>query len=293
MITELSEGQIKRLNTWKEAKEFLISLEGRFVFRGMTNADWDLLTSLDLCACYHHAEAEKLLIESFKRGLPKITTGRPPDDDGVSWMALMRHYGLPSRLLDCTKCISVAAYFAAKDRPRTDFAIWAFDTDTVQRSAEKSLGILNANDAPLDPLELGTDPIFMAAFQNTKRFIAVVDTRHKTERQQKQGALFLCPGTSEYPFFMNLWGDPPAQACVALYQVVLPAGAHEQVMADLDGKNINHDELLPDPDDLEALCNELGTALTNSQSRYGHLQWELAVLPEIERRGLKATVIGK
>jgi len=72
---------------------------------------------------------------------------------------------------------------------------------------------------------------------------------------------------------------PSARGSGALYQVVLPSGAQEQVMADLDGKNINHEELLPGPDDLEALCIQLGTALTNSQSNYGHFQWKLEVRP--------------
>ncbi len=291
MITELPADYIKRFDIWKQAKEFLISLKGRCVFRGVSNAEWDLETSLDRCARYHHAVAEKLLIESFERSLPKITTSLPPVADRVSWMALMRHYGLPSRLLDCTECISVAAYFAAVREPKSDFAIWAFDIGATQRSAEESLGILNAANAPLGPLELGTAPVFLAAFQNTKRFIALVDVNHKTERQQKQRVLFLCPGSSEFAFWRNLMDVPSARASGALYQVVLPSRAHEQVMADLEGKNINHDELLPGPDALEALCTELGTALTDSQSNYGHFQWKLDVLPQIELRGLKARII--
>jgi hypothetical protein len=112
MYTELSADQIKRFNTLEQAKEFLISLKGRCVFHGVSDAKWNLETSLDRCARYHHAEAEKLLIESFERSLPTIKTNLPPAADRVSWIALMRHYGLPSRLLDCTECISVAAYFA-------------------------------------------------------------------------------------------------------------------------------------------------------------------------------------
>jgi hypothetical protein len=293
MITKLSADQIKRFGIWKQANEFLTSLNGRCVFRGVSNAEWDLKTSLDLCARYHHGEAEKLLIESFEHSLQKVTTSLPPVADRVSWMALMRHYGLPSRLLDCTESVSVAAYFAVEKRPKSDFAIWAFDIGAVQRSAEVSLGILNATNAPLSPLELGTDPIFMAAFRNTKRFIALVDVKHKTERQQKQRALFLCPGSSESPFWRNLMDVPSARASGALYQVVLPSSAHDQVMADLDGENINHEELLPGPGDLDALCTELRTALEDSQSKYGHLEWRVKVLPEIELRGLRATIVDK
>jgi len=261
------------------------------VFRGVGNAEWDLETSLDRCAHYHHAEAERILIESFERSLPKVKGISPPSDDRPSWLALMRHYGLPSRLLDCTDSFSVAAYFAAEGHPKSEFAIWAFDINAVLRSAEESVGILNTADSPLSPLELGTDPIFTAVFQNTKRFVALVDANHKTERQRKQRGLFLCPGSSEYPFWRNLMDVPSARANGALYQIILPCGAYEQVQADLSGKNIDHEELLPDPDQIEKLCTEMRDLLAKSQSDCGHLQWKLEVLPTIKSRGLKAEVI--
>jgi hypothetical protein len=293
MYTGLSADQIKRFNTWKQAKDFLNSLKGRCVFRGVSDAKWDLETSLDRCARYHHAEAESILIESFERSLPTVKTSLPPTADRVSWMALMRHYGLPSRLLDCTECISVAAYFAVAAGPKSDFAIWAFDIGTIRRSAEESLGILSVANVPLSPLELGTAPIFMAAFQNTKYFIALVDVNYKTERQQKQMGLFLCPGSSESPFWRNLMQVPSVRASGALYQVVLPSDVQKQVMADLQGKNINHGELLPDPDALEKLGPELDKALKNSQRNCGHFQWKLEVRRQIELRGLRAWTVDK
>ena len=67
MSANLLPDQIKRFETWQAAKSFLCSLEGRYVFRGMPSADWDLLTTLDRCAKYHYIDAEGVLIESFKK----------------------------------------------------------------------------------------------------------------------------------------------------------------------------------------------------------------------------------
>src|SRR5262245_24343267 len=113
----------------RRRRSFLLSLESRYVFRGMRSAEWDLVTSLDRTAIYRHTDAEAVLINSFRRSLPASLDDAPPAHDLVSWLALMRHYGLPSRLLDCTESPSVAAYFAVEPAPGGDFAIWALDKE--------------------------------------------------------------------------------------------------------------------------------------------------------------------
>jgi hypothetical protein len=58
-----------------------------------------------------------------------------------SWpaLALARHYGVPTRLLDWTRLGSVAAYFAASDRnahkdPSGKLVVWALDSEFVARA---------------------------------------------------------------------------------------------------------------------------------------------------------------
>ena len=38
----------------------------------------------------------------------------------LEWLALMQHYGTPTRLLDFTRSPYVACYFALEELPRTD-----------------------------------------------------------------------------------------------------------------------------------------------------------------------------
>lgn len=272
--------------TWKAAKGFFNELKGRYVFRGMPSAAWDLETSLDRIVGYRSAESGEILIDSFQRAVPTAIHGGPPCGDFVSWLALMRHYGLPSRLLDCTKSPFVAAYFAAEPPPAPDcdFAIWAIDEVALQRSAAASLGILGP---PLSPLELGTNPMFKEAFCSPMRFVAPVDVSLKSPRQEAQQALFLCPGDPRWPFWRNLHGIPlEYRTQGSMYKVVLPRGVRSEVLADLKGLDIDRTHLLPALGDAEKLCATLKERLKESQRNLGQFEWKVAVKPILKKYGL-------
>jgi hypothetical protein len=274
--------QTKRFHTWEEAKEFFRSLEGRYVFRGMGNAEWLLLTTLDRAVKYRAPEAERVLVESFQTALPENIPDLPPRNDRVSWLALMRHYGLPSRLLDCSESHIIAAYFAAQTKTDRDLAIWAIERDGVQRAAQTALGILGE---PLSPVELGSTDLFSAVLVVPKRFLALVDAHHKTQRQQAQKGLFLCPGDPGEPFWRNLLPEI-SHGPGLLYRVVLPPGARREIESDLSGSDVNRADLLPDIHHLERLCGTLETLLRRSQEPYGHFQWKLQVMPLLREHGL-------
>lgn len=284
--SELLWEEIKRFESWQPTKEFLCTLMGRYVFPGMPNADYNLETTLDRHVRYHYPESEAILIESFKKAVPSGIHEPPPDDDLFSWLALMRHYGLPSRLLDCTESPPVAAYFATEPSSNDccDFAIWAIDRDALQRSAEVILGILSSG-RPLSPIEIGS--LFAPVFKDPKRFVALADAKQKTARQTAQMGLFLCPGDPAYPFWRNLHGIPAGDRTAGfMYKMVLPGSARREVLEDLAHEDINRAHLLPDIDEIESLCTRLRNLLSESQKEYGHLQWRVAVRPILMKHGL-------
>src|SRR5207249_3748521 len=66
-------------------------------------------------------------IIDFKRSCHLYSPpGLPDDDDTLAWMALMRHYGAPSRLLDFTYSLFIATYFAA-EAERSQPVVWAMN----------------------------------------------------------------------------------------------------------------------------------------------------------------------
>ena len=67
----------------------------------------------------------------FHDFLPKL----PDDHDRLSWLALLRHRGVPTRLLDVTRSIFIACYFALRDaKPDIDAAVWIFSRQLIDYS---------------------------------------------------------------------------------------------------------------------------------------------------------------
>jgi hypothetical protein len=105
-----------RINTrtvpWDTPSEHFESLGSEWVYRGQRDAGWDLTTSLER----HGPEgrtlpgAEAELLRQFKRRAHVYLAPHHIASDTGEWLALMQHFGAPTRLLDVTRSRYVAAY---------------------------------------------------------------------------------------------------------------------------------------------------------------------------------------
>src|SRR6516164_8345766 len=90
----------------------------QWVFRGVSDSSFELRTSLERELERNPywkdkpLEAERIIVKEFKRQAHLYTQGVPGPNDDVDWLALMRHHGAPTRILDWTKSPYIALFFA-------------------------------------------------------------------------------------------------------------------------------------------------------------------------------------
>ena len=94
--------------------------EGPVWFRGQANKEWKLLPSI---ARVENKLSEMTLIKRFKQNAMMLVSPRP--NNSIEWLFIMRHHGVPTRLLDWAESALMAAYFAVYEKPEEDGCLWA------------------------------------------------------------------------------------------------------------------------------------------------------------------------
>jgi len=133
--SQISPNRISTLAEFIETCSALTRREQRYWFRGHADAGWSLTPSALRFSSETKRTTALQAIDSFKRLAATKLKEAPPPTDGLQWIQIARHYGLPTRLLDWTENAAIALYFAC---------------ERVMKSGKEQDGLVFV----LDPIEL-------------------------------------------------------------------------------------------------------------------------------------------
>lgn len=97
--------------------------EYRMWYRGQADYEWGLIPSVQRPE-YHKKGNEQYMATNFMIYTMRLNGEAPAQYDRSSWLSLMQHYGLPTRLLDWSESPLVALYFALNSQLEKDAALW-------------------------------------------------------------------------------------------------------------------------------------------------------------------------
>lgn len=216
-------------------------LGGQVWFRGHAQNDWQLIPS----AHRRNSVLESQFANHFRLSAPSLAANCPEHEDYVSWLPLMQHYGLPTRLLDWTESILVAAFFSLPPKPtKTNTAIWLLAPGNLN---DQSIGGL---------IPFLTDervkPLVTAAFSGKtnpkyQHSVAVLAPR-SDRRMAAQLGNYTIHGCRE-----ALEAHPASSQFLA--RLLIPHKSHDKIRADLSVSGIRLSSLFPD---LVSLAQEVG-----------------------------------
>jgi len=210
------------------------------------------------------SKMEKRMIRQFKRQAHLYLENPPNDDDTIEWLALMQHFGAPTRLLDWTYSFFVALFFAV-EKAEKSCAVWAIDLNWLINIAESlkedDFNILRDEDPYLK-----SGYFFELVFDKRPPIPLVysLDPARLNERLTVQQGLFLAPTDIGSPFEDNIEAicESDSNAKDYIWKITIDdnISLRCEILRHLHRMNINRASLFPG---LSGFAESLATYVAN------------------------------
>jgi hypothetical protein len=310
-LSQILASQAVEIKTWDDFQAHLQSYRAdhryEWCFRGQANSEWPLAPSLERMIPNRRREslvnAERILLDRFKRQAHQYLARVPEETARVDWYALMQHWGLPTRLLDFTLSPYVALFFALRERPTgcdacrpLHAAVWAIHHVSLQSLAKaelQSLAKAELQRVAKAELERGyrlDSAGFRKALddligQDTDvRFVAPVQPFLMHERLASQQGMFLCPASLKLPFdilisqpknfsLLVIPEEPKVKDSFAR-KLMFPLNERANMLRELSRMNINSASLFPGLDGYARSIRESYESLEGEEPAYKRIALE-------------------
>lgn len=190
-----------------------------YIFRGQSNSKWNLKSSLErksnefgrTSGVAGFNTEEKWMLHEFKRKFHLYSKDVIDKNDKFEWLAIMQHYGAPTRLLDFTQSIYIATYFAIIDS-NTESSIWGVNRNILRDNLlekhnlpyEKRMAL--KDEVNIHHTDFANDFIASEYLENFGQIATIVplDSKACSERLARQQGYFLMPTSPKVTFEKNL-----------------------------------------------------------------------------------------
>lgn len=235
-------------------------------FRGHSREHGNLIPSVFRPEHYFPSDGhnnEQTYVLEFQRQAPSLVSNVPHIDDQLSWLFLMQHHGLPTRLLDWTESFLVALFFSVRKDFDHDGELWAI--------LPWKLNIVN-NDFNFHGVPLPNHPLlkciahmpFSDSYEKCAKFYKLKTTPSfplafqppmNLSRMVTQMSTFTIHANPAEEFYIeNVLSDKKH-----IVRYIVPKGEKRKLQADLATLGIKAKTLFPDLDRLsESIVNEAG-----------------------------------
>ena len=212
-------------------------------FRGHSNKDWTLLPSL--LRIPH--QPEENYITKFQQNATMLLNPLPANS--WEWLFVMRHYDVPTRLLDWTESPLVATYFVVTEFPDLDGVLWILLPLKLNTSKGRRLEHESALPSINDEIMKMYAPqyVSMKKYGAPARPIAFNAPRN-TQRMQSQLSVFTISSDDTTPLEIDSSGED------YLWKCIIPQAAKQPIQKELNLLAIKRFQLYPE---LESIDMEL------------------------------------
>lgn len=224
----------------------------------------DIVSSLERVAKEFQLPVEDIRIyereslREFKRRLHHYTANVPGPDDTLEWLALMRHHGAPTRLVDFTYSFYVAVFFAVEeDNGDNGYEVWAINADhfkaekadpDIFNKAEQEFGNMDTSRQYGDKSKARLSYVVKYLHKHPRACVHPVNPFRLNERLTIQQGTFLFPGDISQSFEQNLSADvykEGSRANLLRFKIHIDLNERKNFLKQLNFMNINKATLFP------------------------------------------------
>lgn len=238
-----------KLSSWNDIHHYAKPL---WIYRGQHSKEWPLKTLLERC-CEHQGvclsdrnTVEIGLLREFRRAYHQYASHVPKAESVIEWLSLMQHHGAPTRLLDFTYSIYIAAYFAV-EAAHTDCAVWAINGQWAMKEAVVAFEQAGKPDSRTLTEDIQEDhektfyPLFFE--RPFVKSATPLNPFRLNERLRTQKGVFLVPGDATIGFMENL--EALSGHSDNAIKVIIPFDMRHEVLERLYDMNISRTSLFP------------------------------------------------